>query len=222
MQHARSPHSSTTPELDFQIVAAAARPYAASPSLQFTLQIESRGGTPIRSVMLHVQIQIASAQRHYNTAEQVNLVELFGPPRQWANSLKTLPWLQAVVLVPQFVGSTTVEVVVPCTYDFEVLTAKYFHALEEGEIPLDFLFSGTLFYAGTMGLQVVQISWEKEASYRLPVRVWQAMMEHYFPHSAWLRLERATFDRLYRFKARAGLPTWEAALEALLDQAEEE
>lgn len=197
---------------------AEALPYAVSPSLQFHLHIESKGGEPIRSVMLRVQIQIATGQRHYSEEEQARLHELFGPPRQWATSLRTIPWLQSVVLVPQFVGSTTVSIPVACTYDFEVISAKYFHGLEAGQIPLEFLFSGTLFYSGETGLQVSQISWDNEASYKLPVATWQEMMDHYFPNSAWLRLPRETFDRLYRFKMSGGYPTWEAAVEALVAQ----
>ena len=41
---------------------------------------------------------------------------------------------------------------VPLTYDFEVATAKYFHGLEDGEIPLLLLFSGTIFVKGETGL----------------------------------------------------------------------
>ncbi len=46
-------------------------------------------------------------------------------------------------------------------------------------------------------------------------------MERYFPNSAWLRLRKDTFDRLYRYRVRASLPTWEDALERLLRAAEE-
>ena len=36
------------------------------------------------------------------------------------------------------------------------------------------------------------------------------MMEHYYPNTAWLCLRKDVFDRLYRYKSRRGLPTWEA------------
>jgi hypothetical protein len=112
---------------------------------------------------------------------------------------------------------------VTCTYDFDVVAAKYFHALESGEVPLEFLFSGTVFYAGEGGgLQIARISWEKEAQFRLPVRLWKEMMEHYFPNSAWIRLRRDAFNGLYDYKARMSLPTWEAAVEALLRASEQE
>ena len=117
---------------------------------------------------------------------------------------------------------TQIEMPVTCTYDFDVVSAKYFHALDKGDIPLEFLFSGTIFYEGPGGrLQIVQIPWEKEAEFRLPVSVWKQMMEHFFPNSAWLRLNRDTFNRLYGYKARLGLASWEAALEGLLRASDE-
>jgi hypothetical protein len=112
---------------------------------------------------------------------------------------------------------------VPCTYDLEVVAAKYFHALQDGEVPLEFLFSGTVFYTEERGwLQTARISWEKEAEFRLPVRLWKEMIEHYFPNSAWIRLRRDAFDLLYDYKVRRGFPTWEAAVEALVSMDEQE
>lgn len=204
------------PELDFCIQSAEVRPFAAVPTLQFKLGIENRKAEPIRSIMLKVQIHIVTTQRHYSMREQEQLLELFGERHRWGTTLKKLFWTENVVLVPAFSGSTVIDLTLPCTYDFEVVSSKYFHALEEGEIPLEFLFSGTVFYGGRMGLQAAQISWDKEAAFLMPVSLWQEMMEIYFPNSAWLRLERDTFDRLYDYKVQTGLPTWEAALGLLL------
>lgn len=209
------------PDLDFRVQGAEVLPFAASPSLQFKLNIHNRTAERIHSVMLKVQIQIITTQRHYNEQEQAGLSELFGEPSRWGKTLKNMLWTNTIVLIPSFSGSTTVDVAIPCTYDFEVVSAKYFHALEDGVIPLEFLFSGTVFYAGQMGLQTTQISWEKEATYRLPVTLWQEMMAQYFPNSAWLRLEREVFDRLYQYKAQRSLPSWEAALTDLLNRQEE-
>ena len=92
--------------------------------------------------------------------------------------------------------------------------------MEEGEVPLCFLFSGTVFYQGDGGrLQVAPISLDKEANFRLPVAVWKRMMDHYYPHSAWLCLDRDVCDRLLRYKASHGLPTWDKAIESLLAEA---
>ena len=211
------------PDLDFAVEGAEALTFAASPSLLFKLRIENLGKEPIRSVALSTQVRIAATQRHYDSAEQERLLELFGEPSRWKDTLRSLLWTHTVLQVPAFSGSTVADMPVPCTYDLEVVAAKYFYALEDGEVPLEFLFSGTVFYAGADGrLQVERIPWEKEAEFRLPVRLWKEMMEHYFPNSAWIRLRRDAFDQLYDYKVRKGLPTWEAAVEALLRASEQE
>jgi Family of unknown function (DUF6084) len=211
------------PDLHFQIEGAEVLEFAAVPSLLFKLRIENLEEEPIRSVALNTQIRIAVTRRHYDAAEQERLLEVFGEPHRWSNTLRSLLWTHTTLQVPPFSGSTVADMPVPCTYDLEVVAAKYFYALEEGEVPLEFLFSGTVFYAGEGGrLQVTRISWEKEAEFRLPVRVWKEMMERYFPNSAWIRLRRDAFDQLYNYKVRRGLPTWEAAVEALLRESEQE
>ncbi len=99
------------------------------------------------------------------------------------------------VTVPEFAGTTVVSVPVACTFDFNVAAAKYFHALEGGEVPLTFQFSGTVFYPAADGaLQIAQIGWDKEARFRLPAQVWSEMMDLYYPDSAWLRLQSARFS----------------------------
>jgi Family of unknown function (DUF6084) len=211
------------PNLDFRVAGAEVQEFAAVPSLLFKLRVENLEEEPIRSVALNTQIRIAATQRHYDSAEQERLLELFGEPSRWKDTLRSLLWTHTVLQVPAFSGSTVADMPVPCTYDLEVVAAKYFYALEDGEVPLEFLFSGTVFYAGADGrLQVERIPWEKEAEFRLPVRLWKEMMEHYFPNSAWIRLRRDAFDLLYDYKVRKGLPTWEAAVEALLRASEQE
>jgi hypothetical protein len=211
------------PNLDFRVEGAEVQEFAAVPNLLFKLRVENLEEEPIRSVALNTQIRIAATQRYYDAVEQERLLELFGEPSRWKDTLRSLLWTHTVLQVPAFSGSTVADMPVPCTYDLEVVAAKYFYALEDGEVPLEFLFSGTVFYAGEDGrLQVARISWEKEAEFRLPVRVWKEMMDHYFPNSAWIRLRRDAFDQLYDYKIRKGLPTWEAAVEALLRASEQE
>jgi hypothetical protein len=213
----------SVPDLDFRVEGAEVLEFAAVPSLLFKLRIENGEEEPIRSVALNTQIRIAATQRHYDAMEQERLLEVFGQPNRWRNTLRSLLWTHTVLQVPPFSGSTVVDMPVPCTYDLEVIAAKYFYALEDGEVPLEFLFSGTVFYAGEdRRLQVARISWEKEAEFRLPVRLWKEMMERYFPNSAWIRLRKDAFDRLYDYKAHRGLPTWEAVIEALLHTSEQE
>jgi len=110
---------------------------------------------------------------------------------------------------------------VACSADFALAAAKYFYALQDGHVPLTLLFSGTVFHAGPTGaLQIAQVPWEKEAAYRLPVPVWKKLMDQYYPNTAFLCLRRDVFDRLYHYKCRAGLPTWEQAIAGLLQMCE--
>ena len=210
------------PDLDFGIEGAEVLEYAAVPSLLFKLRVENLEEEPIRSVSLNTQVRIAATQRHYDTAEQQRLLEVFGAPHRWGQTLRSLLWAHTTLQVPRFSGSTVVDMPLPCTYDMEVIGSKYFHALEDGEVPLEFLFSGTVFYAVEGGrLQIARISWEKETEFRLPVQLWKETMERYFPNSAWIRLRKDTFDRLYDYKVSRGFPTWEAALESLLSASEQ-
>lgn len=204
------------PELRFTVLGCEPLAHAAAPALRFSLAIDARGAA-VRSVMLGVQVRIAATQRGYSEAEQAQLGDLFGAPHRWGDTLRGLLWTHGTVVVPPFEGATVVDLPVPCTYDFDVAAAKYLAGLRDGEIPLELLFSGTVFYAGPGGgLQINRISWNAEATHRLPVRVWRATMDHYFPDSAWLRTDRETFDRLVAFRARRALTSWEAVLDALL------
>ncbi len=218
------------PDLDFEIVDAEVPPYAAVPTLIFKMRIVNREGPlavemqRIHSVALRCQIQLAVTRRRYSPEEQKELLDIFGEPKRWGDTLRNLLWTHVSTVVPQFTGSTIVDLPVPCTYDFEVVSTKYFNALlKEGDIPLLFLFSGTIFSEGEEGnLQVIQISWSKEASYRLPVTVWQAMIARYYPNSTWIRLHKDVFDQLFHYKAVHGLPTWENVVEKLLRESSEE
>jgi hypothetical protein len=206
----------TLPDLEFAIESAEAVRFAAAPTVAFTLGVTS--DRPIRSLALNAQIRIAPARRRYSEEDQRRLVELFGPPERWSEALRTFRWAQVSVLVPPFDEDTSVELAVPCTYDLEIATAKYFYALADGDVPLEFLFSGTLFFVAEGGvLQAARIPWDREAVYRMPVRAWRDALQQHFPGSAWLRVREDVFDRLVAYKARRALPTWEATLDQLLE-----
>ena len=204
------------PDLRFQIDGVSATPNAVTPQLIFKLRITNVDPEPIHSIALRAQIQIEPVRRRYTVAEQEHLKELFGEPERWSTSLHPLLWMTTNINVPGFSATISIDVPVPCTFDFNVAMTKYIYGLEDGELPVSFLFSGTVFHAGRAGLQIAQIPWDREASYRVPVRVWKDMMDVYYPHTAWVCLRRETFERLYEFKSRHGLATWEQALERLL------
>ena len=175
------------PDLSFEILEAEAQPYAAAPQMNFRLAITNAvTEEPVHTVALRCQIQIESTRRHYNAAEQKHLLDLFGEPSRWGQTLRTMLWTHTSVIVTPFIGNTVVDLPVPCSFDFNLAATKYFAGLKDGEVPLCVQFSGTVFYANPSGaLQVAQISWQKEARYRLPVRLWRDMMELYYPNSAW-------------------------------------
>jgi hypothetical protein len=206
------------PDLSFEVVGAEARAHAAVPTLIFKLRIANADEEErIHSVILRSQLQIAVNRRRYTPEAQAQLLEVFGEPGRWGETLRPLLWTHTNVTVPPFSGSVLVDMPVSCTYDFEVVGTKYFSALGDGEIPLTFLFSGTIFYEGEEeNLQVAQISWSKEAFYRFPVAVWQDMIAHYYPNTTYIRLHKDVFDQLYRYKATHGLPTWENVIAHLL------
>jgi hypothetical protein len=211
------------PELDFRVESVAAVPYAAAPTLAFRSRVTNTNREEsIHSMALRAQIQIEVARRHYSAEEQARLRDLFGEPARWGQTLKTMLWTHVAVNAPPFQGETTVDIPVPCTFDFNVASTKYFHGLNEGDLPLNFLFSGTVFYQSDQeGLQVAPISWEKEAKFRLPLKIWKQMIDEYYPNTAWLCLRRDAFERLYEYKVHNGIPTWEEVIERMFQNADE-
>ena len=211
------------PDLRFQVAGVEPAARGLLPLLHFNLEISNQpAGESIQAVMIQAQIQIQSAQRGYTEGEKAKLEDLFGTPDRWGQTLRNRLWAHASTTVPPFAGETVAKLPVQCTYDFNVIATKYFYALGGGEVPLLFLFSGTVFYAGPQGqLLAQQISWDKECAYRMPAKIWTDLMNHHYPNSAWLSLRRDVFDRLSEFKREQGLLTWEHALESLLDVAEQ-
>jgi hypothetical protein len=207
----------TVPDLAFAIKDAGPLTPAAVPTLRFGLRIEARGGEVVRSIMLQTQIQIAARRRRHEPGEEERLFDLFGRPADWGTTLRTLPWLRHTRVVPQFTGAVDVDLEVPCTYDFEVSAARYLQALDGGEVPLELLFSGTVFYSTAAGLlQTAQLPASAEADYRLPVAIWRETMERHFAGAVWLRIDRKRFERLHAYRSRHALPSWEATLDRLL------
>jgi hypothetical protein len=212
------------PELNFQVESAEVVSQAVSPLLAFKLRLtNTHPDEVIHTVALRCQIQIEVTRRKYTAEDQGRLRDLFDEPSRWGQTLKNLLWTHASIVVPSFQGTTVADLPVPCTFDFNVAATKYFDGLADGEVPVCLQFSGTVFYASTeRGLQVAPISWDKEARFKLPVKIWREMMASYYPNSAWLCLHKDAFDRLYRYKVRHGIPTWEEVLESIVPLEEKE
>ncbi|MFG3436865.1 DUF6084 family protein [Nonomuraea sp. NPDC047897] len=207
------------PALRITVEEARAAEYAAVPTLEFTLNIANPDGPEVRSLTLDTQIRVSAARRAYDERSRLRLAGLFGGPEAWDRNLRSLLWAQTVTQVPAFGEQAAATVRVPCTYDFEVAVASYFHGLTGGEVPLEFLFSGTTWYLADGRLRVTRIPWDTEADFRMPVAVWKDLMDRHFPGGAWLRLDRATFDRLHAYRTRHVLLGWDDVVDRLLKEA---
>jgi hypothetical protein len=140
---ARPDESAITRKLRFEVEAARPERYAAVPTLIFVIRVEQESGTPIHTIALRCQIRIEPNRRGYSYSEERRLEELFGKTPRWGDTMKPFLWTNVSHLTPAFDRSAAVELPVPCTYDLEIAASKYFHSLDDGEIPLLFLFSGT-------------------------------------------------------------------------------
>ncbi|GGT16293.1 DUF6084 family protein [Streptomyces chromofuscus] len=197
-----------------------ADPYAMGPTLMFRLRVTASPPTRVHALALRCQIRIEPARRGYADAEAGALTDLFGERSRWGSSLHPMQFAQVQLMVPAFSGEVETELAVPCTYDMDIASTRYFHALQDGEVPLLMLFSGTAF-TGEGGFRVEPVPWDKEAAYRMPVKTWREMVEQHFPGSGWLRLPRDTMDALLAYRSRHALPSWQAAVEALMTAAGE-
>lgn len=206
-------------ELRFECAGAAAQRYAVAPTLALALRVTESTGAAIHTIALRCQLRIEPHRRRYATAEAERLNDLFGEPARWAETLKPLQFITLSTMVPSFTGTTEIELLVPCTYDLEVAAGRYFASLDDGEIPLLLLFSGTVFVKRGDGYEITQVPWSAEASYRLPVSLWREVIDLHFPDRAWITLSRDTLDELARFKSQQALPTWDSTISALLKDA---
>jgi Family of unknown function (DUF6084) len=208
------------PDLDFEISGVAPCTRNVTPTLEFKLRISNVPEVEaIQAVLLNCQIQIQSAQRSYSAGEKEKLIEVFGLPESWGQTLRNRLWVHATATVGAFTGSTEATLPVPCTCDLNLWSTKYFEALDGGEVSLLFLFSGSMFYAGPGGqLQVMPISWNKECAFRMPAAQWQNLMEQSYPNTRWVPLQLEIFEALSAYKRNQALMSWESVIERLLEE----
>jgi hypothetical protein len=202
--------------LTVSITGARPAPHTAAPAIVFRLHIESADAGRVRTLALRCQTRIEPRGRRYSGEEQGRLYELFGAVSLWDRSLRAVTWAQSSLVVPSFDREIDVDLPVACTYDLEVASAKYLHAVRAGEIPLAFLFTGTIYSTQAGRLSVEPVPWDLEAAFPMPAQVWQAAMDQFFPGDGWLRLRRDTIDRLQALRGEQAVLTWDEVIEELL------
>lgn len=205
-------------ELVFDCLDVAPDRFAAAPTLVARIRIAETSGETIHSIGLRAQIRIEPQLRSYTDAQKAALYDVFGEPRQWGDTLRPIQFANVSHSVQGFSGSTEIGLPIPCSYDLEVAYGRFFDALDDGEIPMLFLFSGSVFVRGSSGFEVIQVPWDKEATFRFPAHRWRQLVDLYFPGQGWLRLDTETIEALGQFKAKRGLPTWGNTIDALLKE----
>jgi Family of unknown function (DUF6084) len=208
-------------ELLFTVLDVAPEPYAVTPRLTARVSVTAGGDDPVHAIALRAQVRIEPLRRPYSDDEAAGLTDMFGPRSRWAATQRTFLWQHTAAMVQGFTGSTEVTLPLDCTYDFEVTGSKYLHALREGAIPLQFLFSGTVFTRGDTGFSVAQVPWDQESQYHLPVRVWRDLVHQHYPNSGWVRLGHDTVAALAEYKSVKGMLDIDEAVTALLAGARE-
>jgi len=205
--------------LTFTVIDVVPESYAATPILTAHVHVSAPDDEPVHAIALRCQVRIEPLRRGYSDEEADGLTDLFGPRERWATTQRTFLWQHCTAMVPAFTGSTEILMSLECTYDFEVAAAKYLHALRDGAVPLQFLFSGTVFTAGQRGFSVQQVSWDCEDHYDMPVAVWRDLIAQHYPGAGWVRLSHDTVAALAAYKSARGLLSIEDAITALLGAA---
>ena len=203
-------------EVTFAVLDMSPEPYAVTPLLNARVGIAADGDDPVHTIALRCQVRIEPLRRGYSDHEEAGMLDLFGPRERWSTTQRTFLWQHSSAMVQGFTGGTQVDLPLECTYDFEVAAAKYFHALHDGTIPLQFLFSGTVFVHGANGFSVQQVPWDREDRYDLPVSVWRNLIQLHYPNTGWLRLSRDTLDELAAYKSTHGMLGFDDAITSLL------
>jgi hypothetical protein len=204
--------------LDFSVLGAEPIEHAATPGVRFHMHVTEPDGREVYTIALSSQIHIDPARRTYDDDTRARLVELFGAPERWGATTHALQWARIESLVPTFRGSTAFTIEVPCSYDLEIASAKYFDSLEDGGVPLSFHFNGTVLYRGDDDrLQVVLVPWSCSVQWRMPVEVWKRAIDAHYPGGGWIRLHHDTLQALSRHKAEHGTHSFDATVQALLE-----
>jgi hypothetical protein len=208
-------------EVTLAVLDVAPERFSVTPILAARVGIAAIGDDPVHAIALRAQVRIEPLRRGYTDDEAAGLVDLFGPRERWSNTQRTFLWLHSETMVQGFTGATQADLRLECTYDFEVTSAKYLHALREGTVPLQFLFSGTVFTQGPNGFSVQQVPWDREDRFDLPVSVWRDLMQQHYPNTGWLRLDHDTINALADYKSVRGLLGFDDAIASLLATSKE-
>ena len=104
---------------------------------------------------------IEPAKRSYDDETKARLVELFGAPERWGRPPTTSSGPSSTCWCPRSPAPPASRSRWRASYDLELAAAKYLYSLPDGEVPLPFNFTGTIFYRGEDGrMQIGKVPWD--------------------------------------------------------------
>lgn len=162
--------------LEIEVLSVQPQPDVAAFGFHLRVQLAD-AGEPVHSVRLRAEVHLQTARRRYRRGEQAALEDLFGTSERWGTTLRPLYWTSVRMQLPPFERTLEIVLSVPFPEDANAAATRYFHALQQGEIPVELLFSGTIFYHAGRDesgdeIQVAFIPWSLDAACSIPEAVW--------------------------------------------------
>src|SRR5436305_9207889 len=118
------------PDLDFEIVSAEVKPYAAVPTLLFKMLISNNNEEEeVFAAALKCQVLIEATRRSYDEESKANLREVFGDPDRWEETVRSLLWTTVTIPVNRFRKNVIVEIAIPAYEDHITAAGKYFYSV---------------------------------------------------------------------------------------------
>ena len=212
------PFEGSLPE--FEVIGVEAIPFAAAPTLEFTLRATEPAGGEVYTIALCSQIQIEPARRTYDDETRTRLSELFGTPERWAATTHSFMWGQVDMLVPSFTGSTEFKLQVRAATTSRsrrpATSTRCRTATSRST-------STSAARSSTRTLTAVCSSSRSLGSARRSSDAGLGLARHgreYYPHAAWLAVHAETLDRVLRLRAQRGMTSFDATISMLLDRFE--
>ena len=208
------------PDLSFQIEAASVVPFAASPTHRISSSTINNAvpDEAIHTIALRCQIQIEVTRRRYTPEEQERLLDLFGKPDRWSQTLRSLLWTHANRGCSRFRRDRARTSI--CRFPAPSTSMSRRPSISRGSpMATSRCSCSSAAPSSTRRRQPPAGRAHLVGSgstIQAACKMWREMMDAYYPNSAWLNLRRDVFDRLYRYKMQHGIPTWEQALEQIL------
>ncbi|MFI0410087.1 DUF6084 family protein [Actinomadura sp. 3N508] len=138
------------PELGLEVLGVEGGITAATPVLSLRVGLRRTDGGPVQCVLLTTTVTVAPAR---------------------------LSWARVGATVPTFRGGTELTLTLPCRNGMRAAVEDHLPSLNNGGVPLDLAFDGTVFYPGENGTpRTGQAPWRHETTALLPVETWRTLM----------------------------------------------